>query len=217
MIAHDNPGDGAYYTVAQAAAKLGVTEQRVRQLCLDKDIEATKKGGRWWVSQRAVHERFAVRPPKVKAQAEGALEESRLMVRELTEANGALKGELERVRASEKSVRQELENAAREFEEHKRELEEELENTVRELEELKRELEEEREMSELHRKKAEVASRHLVETDATIKSLEEQLSGTRARGGGAPLGSEGPRLQGGRDGADSPRRRRRRPPGEESG
>ncbi len=200
MTASDNPGDGgAYYTVSQAAEKLGVTEQRVRQLCLDEDIEATKKGGRWWVGQRAVHERFAVRPPKVRAQAEGALQELRLMVRELTEANGALKGDLERVRASEKSVRQESENAARE------------------LEELKRELEEEREMSELHRKKAEVASRRLVEKDATIKSLKAQLSVARAREHGAPLGQESPRPQGGRDGADAPRRRRRRPPGEESG
>ncbi len=158
MVTRGNASDGAYYSVRQAAAKLGVTPQRVRQLCITGELEAVKKDGAWLVEKSAVHERYATRPPKVVAGEEGGSEALRRTVREFAEAYGDLKGELVRVRDSEKTVSLKLENA------------------LQKLEVSERELREEREISELHLKKAQVASQRLVERDATIKKLKVRLS-----------------------------------------
>ncbi len=188
MTAPDNPGDGGgYYTVSEAAAKLGVTEQRVRQLCGDEDIEATKKGGRWRVARRAVHERFAVRPPKVRASGEEALEEQRSQIRELREENRILAVLLGQVLAPSAGLREEVEYLTRTLEECSRDFaagREELKNLRQSKEELSRELEESR---------------------AKIEELERQIRD----GSPAPLGDKRPRLI--RDPSDDPGPRRRRP------
>ena len=179
---------GDYYTVVEAAEKLGVTGQRVRQLCTKGELEAEKENGKWLIARSAVHERFADKPPKVAANEEGGLEELRRMVRELTEARGDLKAELIRVRELEKALRQKLDTA------------------TRELEERERELREEREASGLHLKKAQAAARRLAEKDATIKRLEARLSAEEPRRR-VPLESNAVRRTRDPDGDRAPRRR----------
>ncbi len=188
MITPDHSRDDAYYTVSQAADKLGVTPQRVRQLCDHGGIDAVKKDGRWWVPRLAVHERFALRPPKARAEQEKALEELRSQIRELREENRSLAVRLEVTRASEANLR------------------EEVEDLTRNLEERERELAAEREGLEKHRRSTEELSRALEESQEKIEELERQVRD----GSPVPFGSRQRRLIKGP--SDAPESRRKGPP-----
>lgn len=115
--------DDRSYTVAEAAAKLGVTGQRVRQMCKQGELpEAKRKNGRWTIPGRSVRERFAVRPPKPKLDREAALDRADRLIRELAENNGRLKENLEQARRSDTRARGELENVRRELASRERDL-----------------------------------------------------------------------------------------------
>jgi excisionase family DNA binding protein len=49
-------------TVIEAAAQLGVTPRRIRQLCEAGELQA-QKAGRDWLIDRAALERFERQPP----------------------------------------------------------------------------------------------------------------------------------------------------------
>lgn len=106
-MADDRP-----YTVAEAAAKLGVTEQRVRQMCKEDALPgAERKDGRWTIPGRSVRERFAIRPPTPKPDHEAALDHARLIILDLVEGNAQLQKVLDDSRKSEARALQELEDA----------------------------------------------------------------------------------------------------------
>ncbi len=172
MSAHDDVSDGAYYSVSEAAAKLGVTSQRVRQLCADEHLKADKRGGTWLVDRSAVHERFATRPPRVKPDEEMALEEQRRLIDKLAQENRNLAERLGLVRASEVALRQEVEDL------------------TRILDERGRELTAGREVLAAHRQEIEVLSLALNERNAKIDKLERDLRD----GSSVPFGSRRRRL-----------------------
>ncbi len=104
--------DDRPYTAAEAAAKLGVTEQRVRQMCKEGELPgAEKKGGRWTIPGRSVRERLAIRPPKPKPDHEAALDLARRIILDLVEGNARLQKMLEDSRESEARALQELQDA----------------------------------------------------------------------------------------------------------
>ncbi len=183
MITHGDAGNGAYYTVHQAAAKLGVTEQRVRQLCVDRVLKADKENGMWLVDMSAVHERLAARPPKARRGEEAPLEEQRHLIDKLVGENRDLAVLLGCVLAWGANLSQEVEN-----------LGQEVENLTRILEERSRELVAERES---HLRSTEESSRVLEEKQAEIKRLQaeiKRLQGELRDGSTRPYGSRGPRL-----------------------
>lgn len=190
MTRHDNPGDEDYYTVRQAADKLGVTQQRVRQLCVDKKLKAIKRDGAWLIHRSAVHERFATRPPKVRAGQEKALEVLRDQLRELREENRNLAVQLAAARRSEADLREEAKKLPRILEEHERELREE------------------RKRAETHRKDAQKSAEDVALLKAKVERLEAQLREYARRD--EPLGANRPRL--GRGPEDGDARRRQAPP-----
>ena len=172
MTRHDNPGDEGYYTVRQAAEKLGVTRQRVRQLCVDKKLKAIKRDGAWLVYRSAVQERFAIKPPKVKLGEVVALGEQRRLIDKLTRGNRELAVWLDRTRTSEAGLRRKMEES------------------IQLLKRLRRELGAERERLVSERKRAEALSLALEERDARIDKLERELRD----GSSEPFGSRAPRL-----------------------
>ena len=104
--------DDRSYTVAEAAAKLGVTEQRVRQMCKEGELpEAGRKDGRWTIPGRSVLERFAIRPPKPRPDHEAALDHARRIILDLVEGNAQLRKVLEDSRESEMQALQGLQDA----------------------------------------------------------------------------------------------------------
>lgn len=104
--------DDRSYTVAEAAAKLDVTEQRVRQMCTKGELPgAEKKDGRWMIPGRSVRERFAVKPPKPKPDHEAALDHTRRIILDLAEGNARLQKVLDDSRKFEARALQELEDA----------------------------------------------------------------------------------------------------------
>lgn len=183
-MSNDNPKDVAYFTVRETADKLGVTQQRVRQLCGAGDLRAVKENGVWLVDKSAVRGRFAIRPPKVRAGQEKVLEELRSQIRELREENRSLAVRLEAARASKAPLRQGVENLTQMLKERERELAVERESHRRSKEELSQELEDSR---------------------AKIQGLERQIRD----GSPAPLGDKRPRIL--KDPGDDPGSRRRRP------
>jgi len=190
MTRHDNPGDEDYYTVRQAADKLGVTQQRVRQLCIDKKLKAIKRDGAWLIHRSAVHERFATKPPKVRAGQEKALEVLRDQLRELREENRNLAVQLAAAQRSEADSREEAKRLPRIRKEHEREL----------MEERKR--------AEAHRKDAQKPAEDVALLKAKVERLEAQLREYARRD--EPLGANRPRLR--KDPEDGDARRRQAPP-----
>ena len=78
-------------TVAEDAAKRGVTGQRVRQMCKEGELpEAQSKDGRWKIPGRSVRERFAIRPPKPRPDHEAALDHARRIILDLARGNARL-------------------------------------------------------------------------------------------------------------------------------
>lgn len=171
---NDETLDDSCYTAQEAAEKLGVTEQRVRQLCESGELaKSYKKNGRWLIPRQTVHDRFAVKPPRVAAYHEGALQEARLMVRELAEKNRNLAKRLAHARRSEESMRRNLEDVSRK------------------LNERERELQEERERLERYSAKVEELSGDIACRDATTEELKERLKDAYKR---IPLAANAPRL-----------------------
>lgn len=190
MTRHDNPGDEGYYTVRQTAEILGVTTQQVRYLCKLRQIEARKMDGKWRVARRAVHERFATRPPKVRAGQEKALEELRGQIRELRDENRNLAVQLAAAQRDEADSREEAKRLPRIRKEHEREL----------MEERKR--------AEAHRKDAQESAEDVAFFKAKSESLEARLREYARRD--EPLGANRPRLR--KDPEDGDARRRQAPP-----
>ena len=190
-IGYEEPAGDAYYTAAEAAAKLGVTAQRIRQLC-KRELKGWKVNGEWRVSKQAVHDRLAARPPKRKGNGAEALDEQRQITREFAEDNRRLTGELERTRVALEAVRQKSKDA------------------VQKVAELEYELEEERGRSEEHRKNAEELERDVALLEAKIGRLEAQLREHAPRN--SALGENRPRL--GKGPEEGGRRRRPEPPPE---
>ena len=172
MTGHDNPGDEGHYTALQAADILGVSEQRVRQLCLDEKLKASKRDGKWLVYRPAVWERFAAKPPKVKAGEPAALVEQRRLIDKLTRGNRELAVWLDRTRTSEAGLRRRIEEL------------------IPLLKKLRRELGAERERLVSEHKRAEALSLALEERDAMIDKLKRELRD----GSSEPFGSRAPRL-----------------------
>lgn len=113
--------DDRSYTVAEAAAKLGVTEQRVRQMCQKGELpEAGRKDGRWTIPGRSVRERFAVKPPKPDHEA--ALDHAERIILDLAKGNARLQKVLDDSRESEARALQELEDVKQELALCKRDL-----------------------------------------------------------------------------------------------
>ena len=190
MTRHDNPGDEDYYTAQQAADKLGISPQQVRYLCKRSQIEAFKKGNEWRVARGAVHERFATKPPKVRAGQEKALEVLRDQLRELREENRNLAVQLAAARRSEADLREEARKLRRILEEHERELREERKRT------------------ETHRKDAQESAEDVALLEVKLGRLEAQLREYARRD--EPLGARQPRLR--KDPEDGDARRRQAPP-----
>ena len=202
MTRHDNPGDEDYYTVRQAADILGVTQQRVRQLCVDENVDGNegendgeklrgiKRAGAWLIHRSAVHKRFVTKPPKVRVGQEKALEELRDQLRELRKENRNLAVQRAAARRSEAALREEAKELRRTLEEHERELREE------------------RKRAETHRKDAQESAEDVALLEAKVETLEAQLREYARRD--EPLGARQPRL--GRAPEDGDARRRQAPP-----
>jgi len=191
-IGYEEPAGDTYYTATEAAAKLGLTGQRVRQLCAKGELKGRKVDGEWRVSKQAVHDRLAARPPRRKGNGAEALDEQRRTTREFAEDNRRLDGELERTRAALDAVRRKSENA------------------VQKAAELERELEEQRRKSETHRRDAEESARDVSLLEAKVGRLEVRLREHAPRN--TALGEYRPRL--GKGPEEGGGRRRREPPPE---
>lgn len=192
MIAHDNPGDGAYYTATEAAAKLGVVRQRIRQLCANGQLNGWKANGEWRVSRQSVHARLAMKPPKRKTDEAGALEEQRRLTHKFAEGNRYLAGELARTQEALEAMRRKHED------------------TVQRLNECEGELQEERRRSETHRKNAEESAKDVALLEAKVERLGAELRKYAPKGN--VLGANQRRLGKGPEGGYT--RRRREPPPE---
>jgi excisionase family DNA binding protein len=102
-----------FYTVAEAAKVLGVTDRRVLQLVDSGELEATREGSRWKVFRKSVHVlRDSRRTSNVTSEAQewppealGALEEVKVLQREL----GRLEGRLQITEVAESTLRESLE------------------------------------------------------------------------------------------------------------
>lgn len=162
------------YTVKAAAEKLGLTEQRVRQMCQSGELDgAYKQEKKWLVPVRFVRERYAIKPPKVKADEDGALEATHRVIKELTRQNSHLVQRSTLARTAEEYALQKLEGVNRE------------------LDACKRALQEGHESLEQSHKRERGLIRRLTDATATIAKLEERLEDQERR---RPLGSKGPRL-----------------------
>jgi chromosome segregation ATPase len=162
------------YTVKAAAEKLGLSEQRVRQLCQSGELDgAYKQEGKWLVPARSVRERYAIKPPKVKADEDGALEATHRVIKELTYQNGHLVRRSTLARTTEKSALQKLENVNRELDAYKRALQEGQES-----------------LEQCHTRERELIGR-LAAAIATIAELEGRIEDWERR---RPLGARTPRL-----------------------
>ncbi len=191
-MADDRP-----YTVAEAAAKLGVTEQRVRQMCKEDELPgAEKKGGRWTIPGWSVRERFAIRPPKPKPDHEAALEHARRIILDLAEGNARLQKMLDDSRKSETRALQELQDAK----------EAEL-RALQELENAKLDLASYKHYLRTEKARSERLSQDLKEKKDLIARLKKQLE-TAERN--SKMGANRPRLIRESDTDPGPEDRRRR-------
>ncbi len=187
--------EDSHYTATEAAAKLGVAGQRIRQLCGSGQLKGWKVSGEWHVSKQSVHARLATRPPKRKSAEAGALEEQRRITDKFAEGNRYLAGELARTQEALEALRRKFEDA------------------VRKLGERERELREERRRSETHHKNAEESAKDVALLEAKVERLEAQLREHAPRD--TALGANRPRLR--RSLEDGDAHRRREPPPERRG
>ncbi len=192
---HEGSITSTHYKVSEAAARLGVTEQRVRQMCKTRQLQVLKIGNQWWVDKQAVHDRLATRPPKRRSNEAGALEEQRRIAREFAEGNRYLAGELARTRDALVTLGQRYED------------------TVEKLGERERELREERRRSESHRKDAEGSAKDVALLEAKVERLKAKLREHAASD--KPLGENQPRLWKGPEKEGNARRRREPRPGKQ--
>ena len=189
--------DDRSYTVAEAAAKLGVTEQRVRQMCKEDELPgAERKEGRWTIPGRSVRERFAIRPPKPKPDHEAALDHARRIILDLVEGNAQLQKVLDDSRESEARALQELEDAK----------EAEL-RALQELEDVEQELASYKHYLRMEEARSERLSQGLAEEQDLTAKLKEQIE-TAERN--SKMGARRPRIVREPDTDLGPEDRRRR-------
>lgn len=172
------------YSVPEAAAKLGLTEQRVRQMCKEGLLPgAEKRGERWTIPGRSVLERFAVKPPKPRPDHEAALNYASRMIKELAEGNARLGQVLSRAEESERNALQELEAVKRKLASRERDLQ----------------------VADTH---SERLRQKLDEKETLITELRERLKSAEQ---GRMMGARRPRLKSEADTDRGPRGQGRRP------
>ena len=189
--------DDRSYTVAEAAAKLGVTEQRVRQMCKQGKLPgAEKKDGRWTIPGWSIRERFAIRPPKPKPDHEAALDHVRRIILDLVEGNARLQKVLEDSTESEARTLQELKDAN-----------EAKVRALQELENVKQELASHKHYLRMEEARSERLSQGLAEEQDLTAKLKEQIE-TAERN--SKMGARRPRIVREPDTDLGPEERRRR-------
>ena len=105
-----------YYTVAEAAKILNLTDRRVRQLMESGDLEATRAEGRWKVFRKSVHAfRDARRTPggsqeglEWPPEAREALRRAEDLQRQLGRLEGEIKARLELTEVTQSTLREQL-------------------------------------------------------------------------------------------------------------
>lgn len=178
FVVNDSP-----YTVPEAAAKLGVTEQRVRQMCKEGVLkDAFKKDERWMIPGWSVRERFSVKPPKPKPDHEMALDYASWTIRELAGDNARLKRTLSRALESKRSVLQKLQNVEQILVSYERDLQMEVARSER-------------------------LSQSLDKKEAIIAKLKKQIETVEQD---SMMGARRPRIRGEPDTDSEPQDRRRR-------
>jgi excisionase family DNA binding protein len=107
--------EGDYYTTGEAARILGVTETRIRQLLLSKELEGTRDPmtERWRIPQHAVHARKEQRrptePPRLTADAREWIERVNELERELGRVEGEMRAQTQLTETTESTLRESLE------------------------------------------------------------------------------------------------------------
>lgn len=118
------------YSVSQVSKILGLTEQRVRQLLAEGEIDGEKQGSSWRVDARSVHARLE----RVgKGTSSQSVEVSDLLARleDLSQAKGRAEGRLEITEQAESTVRAEMERLKEEHDRLAKELAEHREAKIR--------------------------------------------------------------------------------------
>ena len=189
--------DDRSYTVAEAAAKLGVTEQRVRQMCKQGKLPgAEKKDGRWTIPGWSIRERFAIRPPKPKPDHEAALDHVRRIILDLVEGNAQLQKGLDDSGKSEAQALQELKDAK-----------EVKIRALQKLKDAKQELASHKHYLRMEKARSERLSQGLAEEQNLTAKLKEQVE-TAERN--SKMGARRPRIVREPDTDLGPEERRRR-------
>jgi excisionase family DNA binding protein len=99
-----------YYTTGEAARILGVTETRVRQLLLTRELQGTRDmNERWRIPKHAVHARKEQRKPQETARTAIEAREWAERAQELARELGRLEGRLEISEVAESTLRESLE------------------------------------------------------------------------------------------------------------
>jgi excisionase family DNA binding protein len=161
----------AYYTVAEAAKLLSVTQARVRQLARSGDIEGERAEDGWKLFRASVndyrdHKRASERPREAQEWPQDArdlLEEVRALEREL----GRLQGQRELEAVAESTLRESLERERQRVDAERERAAQERQERERLLEELKRE-----------RERAD----KLEEAQEESRRLREELDAERSKG-----------------------------------
>jgi excisionase family DNA binding protein len=138
-----------FYTVAEAAKILNLTDRRIRQLMESGDLEATRSEGRWKVFRKSVHAfRDARHGPSTTREAlewppeaREALRRAEELQRQLGRLEGEMKARLELTEVAESTLREQLERERQRADQEHREREqaqEEARTLRKELEEARR-------------------------------------------------------------------------------
>ncbi len=189
--------DDRPYTVAEAAAKLGVTEQRVRQMCKEGELPgAERKDGRWTIPGQSVYERFAIRPPMPKPDHEAALDRADRLILDLAGGNARLQKVLDDSRESEARALQELKDAK-----------EARTRALQELEDAEQELALYKHYLRMEEARSERLSQGLAEERDLTARLKEQIETAKRN---SKMGANRPRIARGPDTDLGPEDRRRR-------
>ena len=102
-----------FYTVAETAKVLGISETRVRQLLRSGEIEGTRQENTWEVSKQSVHTFRDSYEPKGKAKDSDtvpvAVREAQDEVKALTHQLGRLEGRLELEAVARSTLEEQLE------------------------------------------------------------------------------------------------------------
>jgi excisionase family DNA binding protein len=105
-----------YYTVAEAAKILSLTDRRVRQLMESGDLEATRSEGRWKLFRKSVHafrdaRRISGGAPEAlewPSEAREALRRAEDLQRQLGRLEGEMKARLELTEVAQSTLREQL-------------------------------------------------------------------------------------------------------------